>query len=147
MNSPEPLNELKTRLARITDLRRVQRVLSWDMQVLMPPAGAPVRGEQQATIDSIAHELFVSSDTDRLLTEAEKHVDALDPDSDDARLVRVVREDFEKQVRVPAELRAEAVKASTAGFQAWREAKPKSDFASFRPFLEQHLDIRHRYID
>jgi carboxypeptidase Taq len=144
---PGALDELKSRLARITDLRRVQRVLSWDMQVLMPPAGAAVRGEQQATIDSLAHELFVSSETDRLLTELEPFANSLDPDSDDARLIRVVREDYEKLVRVPAELRAEAIKAATAGFQVWREAKPKSDFDSFRPHLERHLELRHRYIE
>jgi carboxypeptidase Taq len=145
--APSALDELKSRLARITDLRRVQRVLAWDMQVLMPPAGATVRGEQQATIDSLAHELFVSPETDRLLTELEHYADSLDPDSDDACLIRVVREDYEKLVRVPAELRAEAIKAATAGFQAWREAKPKSDFDSFRPHLERHLELRHRYID
>jgi carboxypeptidase Taq len=145
--TPRELDELKSRLARITDLRRVQRVLAWDMQVMMPPAGASVRGEQQATIDSLAHELFVSDETDRLLTQLEPYAQSLDPESDDACLIRVVREDFEKQVRVPSELRAEAVKAATAGFQVWREAKPKSDFESFRPYLERHLELRHRYIE
>jgi carboxypeptidase Taq len=145
--TPRALDDLKTRLLRITDLRRVQRLLSWDMQVMMPPAGARVRGEQQATIDSLAHELFTDAETDRLLTELEPYAEELDPDSDDARLLKVTRIDFEKAVRVPAELRAEAIKAATNGFQVWREAKPKSDFDAFRPVLEEHVEIRHRYIE
>ena len=38
--------ELKTRLAEIHDLRRAQEILFWDQTVMMPPAGAPVRGAQ-----------------------------------------------------------------------------------------------------
>ena len=145
--APQALDALKTRLAKITDLRRAQSILNWDMQVLMPPAGAATRGEQQATLDSIAHELFTSPETDRLLTELEPYVDSIDPDSDDACLVRVTREDYEKQVRVPAELRAEAIKAATAGFQVWREARPANDFESFRPYLERHIELRHEYVE
>ena len=145
--APHALDELKTRLARVTDLRRVQRVLGWDMQVIMPPAGAAVRAEQQATIDRMAHELFVSSETERLLDELADYAGSLDPDSDDACLIRVVREDYEKQTRVPPDLRSEMVRAQTAGFQAWRTAKPESDYVSYRPFLETNYELRHRYIE
>jgi carboxypeptidase Taq len=144
---PKALEQLKARLAQVTDLRRVQRLLAWDMQVMMPPAGAPVRAEQQATIDRFAHELLTSPETGRLLDELEPYADSLDPDSDDACLIRVVREDFEKLVPVPPELRAEMVRAQTAGFQAWREAKPANDFDTFRPHLDRHFELRHRYVD
>ena len=53
MAAPEAFEKLKTRLAQVTDLGRVRRVLGWDMKVMMPPAGAGVRGEQQATLDRI----------------------------------------------------------------------------------------------
>ena len=145
--APQALEELKTRLARVTDLRRVQRVLGWDMQVMMPPAGAGVRGEQQATIDRMAHELFVSSETERLLDELADYASSIDPGSDDACLIRVVREDYEKQTRIPPDLRSEIVKAQTAGFQIWRSAKPESDYASYRPALEHNYELRHRYIE
>lgn len=114
---------------------------------MMPPAGAAVRAEQQASIDRTVYDLFVSPETERLLDELQSYADSLDPDADDACLIRVVREDYEKQVRVPPELRAEILKAQTAGFQAWREAKPKSDFESFRPFVEHNYELKHQYIE
>ena len=147
MSAPDGFQELKTRLARVTDLRRVQRLLAWDMQVMMPPAGAPTRAEQQATLDRTAHELFTAPETGRLLEELESYEDSLDADSDDASLIRVTREDFEKAVRVPVELRSEMVKAATEGFQAWRLARPANDFDAFRPSLEKHMDLRQRYVD
>ena len=147
MAAPKAFDELKTRLAQVTDLGRVRRVLAWDMQVIMPPAGAAVRGEQQATLDRISFDLFVSPETQRLLDELRSYEDSLDPDSDDASLIRVARKDYEKAARVPPELRTEIVKAGTEGFMAWREAKPANDYASFRPFLERHLELRRRYVE
>ena len=147
MAAPKAFDELKTRLAQVTDLGRVRRVLAWDMQVMMPPAGAPVRGEQQATIDRIAFDLFVSPETERLLEELRSYEESLDPDSDDASLIRVARKDYEKAARVPPELRTEIVKAGTEGFMAWREAKPANDYESFRPYLDRHLELRRRYVD
>jgi carboxypeptidase Taq len=145
--APKAFDELKTRLAQVTDLGRVRRVLAWDMQVIMPPAGAAVRGEQQATLDRISFDLFVSPETERLLDELRSYEDSLDPDSDDASLIRVARTDYQKAARVPPELRTEIVKAGTEGFMAWREAKPANDYASFRPFLERHLELRRRYVE
>jgi carboxypeptidase Taq len=147
VGAPKALEELKIRLGQVTDLRRVQRLLSWDMQVILPPAGATIRAEQQATIDRTAHELFTSPETGRLLDELRSYEDSLDPDSDDASLIRVAREDYEKAVRVPVDLRSEMVRAATEGFQAWREAKPANDFDTFRPYLERHMELRLRYVD
>ena len=50
-----------------------------------------------------------------------------DPDSDDVRLVRWTRRDFEKSVRVPPELAAEMSKAKALGQQAWQEAHERCD--------------------
>ncbi len=147
MAAPQAFAELKKRLQQVTDLNRVRRVLAWDMQVMMPPAGARVRGEQQATIDRIGYDLFASADTGRLLEELRSYEDSLDPDSDDASLIRVARKDYEKAVRVPPELRTEMVRAATEGFIAWRKAKPANDFESFRPYLETHLELRRRYVE
>jgi carboxypeptidase Taq len=144
--APKAFDELKTRLGQVTDLARVRRVLVWDMQVMMPPAGAGVRGEQQATLDRLGYDLFASPETGRMLEELASYEDSLDPDSDDASLIRVARKDYEKAVRVPPELRTEIVKAGTEGFMAWREAKPANDYDSFRPFLEHHVELRRRYV-
>jgi carboxypeptidase Taq len=145
--APKAFDELKTRLAQVTDINRVRRILGWDMQVMMPAAGAGARGEQQATLDRIAYDIFTAPETGRLLEELRSYEDSLDPDSDDASLLRVSRKDFEKTVRIPADLRTEIVKAGTEGFMAWRLARPANDFESFRPHLEHHMELRRRYVE
>ncbi|HVM18129.1 MAG TPA: carboxypeptidase M32 [Gaiellaceae bacterium] len=141
------LDRLRTRLAQVVDLRRVNSLLFWDQQTMMPAAGAAARGEHRATLDRLAHELFVADETGRMLDELESYAETLDYDSDDASLIRVVRADYEKARRVPAELRAEMTRAASEGLRAWMGAKAESDFAAFLPALERNVELRRRYID
>jgi carboxypeptidase Taq len=144
---PAAYDELTARLAPIVDLRRAASILLWDQQTMMPPAGAGVRSEQLATLQRTAHELFVSDETGRLLEEVRSYEESLDPESDEASLIRVTREDFEKAVRVPADLRAEMTRAGSQGLQAWIKAKAASDFEAFLPALERNYELRRRYVE
>jgi carboxypeptidase Taq len=139
--------ELKARLAEIFDLRRTQELLFWDQTVMMPPAGAGVRSAQLSTLDRIAHELFVSDETGRLLEELRPYEQELDYDSDEASLIRRVRRDWEKARRVPAELAAEMVRAVSEGQDIWAKAREEADYALFRPHLEHALELKRRYIE
>jgi carboxypeptidase Taq len=142
----DPLEQLKQRLAEVMDLSSVSRLLSWDQQTMMPPAGAGARAEHAATLRRIAHELFTSDDTARLLEAVRPLEESLEPDSDDVCLIRVARRDFEKEVRVPTELRAEMARAAAHARGAWVEARSKSDFATFLPALERNVALRLEYV-
>src|SRR5262245_285972 len=143
----DALQQLKQRLAEIGDLGSVARLLSWDQQTMMPPAGAGIRAEHRATLGRLAHELFASDETARLLEAVRPLEDSLGPDSDDACLIRVVRRDFEKARRVPSDLRAEMARAAAQAFPVWSRARADSDFASFLPVLERNIELRLRYVE
>ena len=108
----DALEQLKERLAEVTDLGKVARLLSWDQQTMMPPAGTAHRADQTATVQSLAHERFIDPAVGSLLDELEPLEGSLDPDSDDAALIRLVRRDYEKAVNVPASLRAATARAA-----------------------------------
>jgi carboxypeptidase Taq len=145
--SSDTFTTLKTRLAEISDLRKAASLLFWDQQVMMPRAAAPIRAEQLATLDRTAHEKFVAEETGRLLDAARSYEESLDPESDEASLIRVTRRDYEKASRVPSELRAEMTRAASQGFQVWHEAKAASDFERFLPALERNVALKRRYIE
>src|SRR5207245_8550317 len=88
---PDAREQLKERLAEVTDLGKVARLLSWDQQTMMPPAGNPHRADQSATVQRLAHELFTDPEVGWLLDQNEAFAGSLDPDSDDAALIRVTR--------------------------------------------------------
>jgi carboxypeptidase Taq len=142
----DALAQLKERLTRITDIERVSRVLNWDQQTMMPPAGWQHRGDHMATLRRISHELLIADETGRLLDELRSVEDSLDPDSDDAALIRVARRDYEKAVRVPTELRAEMTRAAAEARTIWVKARAQSDFEQFRPALERNYELRNEYV-
>jgi carboxypeptidase Taq len=141
------LRALRERLAEISDLARAAGVLAWDQKVTMPPGGHPARAEALATLSRIAHQRFTDPETGHLLERLQPLETSLEYDSDDASLIRVTRRDWEKQRRVPTELRAELTRAAALGNQVWIEARATNDFAKFLPALQRNLELKRQYVD
>jgi len=141
------LAELKHRLARLTDLRRAEAVLVWDMQVFMPPGGAPTRAAQLGTLEELIHERTSDDRFGELFEELEPYAESIPHDSDDASLIRVARYDWDRTRRVPIELAVEFAETAAESYDVWVRARQDSDFAAFRPWLERIIDLRRRYIE
>lgn len=143
----EKLNELKNRLAEISDLTSAASVLGWDQQTYMPPGGAAGRAQQLATLSHIAHEKFIDDKIGYLLEGLHDYAQSLPYDSDDASLIRVTKRDYDKARKVPPALISEITQASARAFEAWRKAKAESRFATFSPYLQRNLDLKKRYAE
>lgn len=139
------IEQLKTILSEISDLSYTAALLGWDQQTYMPPGGAEARGNQLALLGRLVHERVTSPELGKLLDELKPYAASLDPDLDDARLVKVTARGYEKAVRVPTKHVVEFSQATTLGQQAWVEARAKSDFSIFRPHLEKIVALRQEY--
>jgi carboxypeptidase Taq len=143
----DALRELKERLAEISDLSRTAAVLGWEQRVTMPPLGTEARAAQLATLSRIVHERFTDAEIGRLLDRLQPLEDSQPFDSDEASLLRVTRRDWEKARRVPTDLRVEMTRAAASGHHAWVDARSRSDFSSFLPYLRTNVDLRRRYAE
>jgi len=140
----EKLNQLKEILGEVSDLNHAASVLSWDQQVNMPPGGGEARGQQLATLGKLSHEKSTSDKVGKLLDDLKQEFAG--SDSDDAALVRVAARNYDKAMRVPSEFVSEQAVVTTAAFEAWVEAKKKSDFSIFHPHLEKVFDLARKYV-
>ena len=143
----EKFDELKRRLGEVMDLSRVSSYLDWDQQALMPAGAAALRAEESATLERLVHERFTSPEIGNLLEDLRPYEDSLDPDSDEASLIRVTRRDWEKARKVPTELQGEMAHAAAEALPVWVEARKNSDFKAFLPHLELNLELKRRYIE
>jgi carboxypeptidase Taq len=143
----DALTQLKERLGTVADLGRISRVLGWDQQTMMPPAGSRHRADHLSTLSRLAHQLLTDPETGRLLEELRTTEESLERDSDDASLIRMTRRDYEKAVRVPTDLRAEMTRAAAEARPVWVEAKTESSFVKFLPALERNVELRKQYVD
>lgn len=140
----EKLEQLKDRLGEVEDIARAASVLGWDQQVNMPPAGNEARGQQLATLSKIAQEKFISDEVGRLIEDLQQELDGAD--TDEAALVRVAARNYDKAKRVPPSFIAEQAIVTSRAFEAWMEARAKSEFSIFRPHLEKVLELVHKYV-
>jgi carboxypeptidase Taq len=140
------LKQLKALLAEVVDLNHVQALLGWDQQTYMPQEGSEARGNQLATLGRISHQKFTSDEIGKLLEDLEKEFEGADSDSDDARLLKVTRHDYDQATRVPSEFVAEFAVVTAKAFEAWVEAKEKSDFSIFQQHLEKIVELNQRFV-
>src|SRR2546426_1572184 len=140
----QAIQALKAHLATVADLRATAAVLRWDQETYMPARGAAGRAEQSGTLTRLSHDLFISSWTRDLLVAAEAVLDRLDPDSDEAALVRMTRRDYDRQSRLPAEFVAARARAASLSTQVWREVRPRHDLPPFPPPLAARVGFSRR---
>jgi carboxypeptidase Taq len=139
-------DQLRQKLGEIWDLHKIQWLMNWDQHTMMPAKGAAARADQLATLTRVYSEKSMSEELGRLLDDLRPFEESLPFESDEASLMRVARRDYEKMRRVPAELRVEMARASALGSEAWAEARRKSNFAHFLPYLEKNIALKQRYI-
>jgi carboxypeptidase Taq len=143
----EKFVELRERLAQVHDITKAMFLLAWDQRTMMPLKGAAARAEQLGTLSKLAHDLFTSDDIGRLLDELADYEESLPYESDEASLIRVARRDFDRERRVPADLRSDLTRAASSGYEAWVDARTRSDYASFLPHLKRNLELRQQYAE
>ena len=83
----------------------------------------------------MAHEMLTDEATVRLL-ESARPESVLEKD-----LVRVVKRDVDKALRVPSKLIAAMAEASGRSKGAWQKARATNDFSLFAPHLEHIIDL------
>lgn len=141
----EQYEELRTRLAEISDLHGAIAVLSWDQSTYMPSGGAEARGRQLATLQQLAHEKFTAPRLGTLLEDLKSFETGLSVDADERRLIGLTRRDYDRTMRVPPAFMAEIANHAAIGYQVWSEARPRNDFAMVQPYLEKTLELSRRY--
>jgi carboxypeptidase Taq len=143
----EKIEQLKEKMAEISNLGRAIALLAWDQQTYMPPAAAESRGNQLAILQQLAQERSISPEIGKMIDDLKPFLSELDPNSDDARFITVSSKDFDKATRVPVDFVVEQAKVTAVAQQAWVQARQKSDFSIFQPHLEKVVDLRRRYAD
>ncbi len=135
------MEALRARMAELSDLSALGRLAAWDQRTMMPPAGAPGRGDQLATLERLAHERSTADEVGAWLDALE----AADLEGLDAEIVRVARRDVDRARRVPGGLAAGIVRAASEGQDVWQAARAASDFAAFAPALRRNVELARAY--
>lgn len=143
----QPQNAYDALLRELKELAlfgSIGSVLGWDERTQLPPKGAEHRAAQSSLLARMIHERFISPKIDEWLDEAEQSSLVADRESDAAVNVRETRRSYERARKLPSSLVEELTRVAVLAQQAWGEAKQKSDYPMFRPWLEKILDLKRQ---
>ena len=141
------LGELVDLCKEIHLLRSCSSLLGWDERTYIPQKGTPHRAEQQSLLAGIVHDKFTSPKIGDLLNEIENSELVDDPLSPAAVNVREIRRLYDKEVKLPKSLVEEISRTVTLSEQAWVEARKKSDFHMFSPWLAKMTELKRQQAD
>ncbi len=132
---------LTEQVAQVSDILNAMSVLTWDARTQMPPGGAETRGEQLATLSSLAQERLTSERLKAALAEAEE---GSADDLIQIRTLQSVRKAVSLFERIPPTLTAELARLKTVSQDVWAEARKRSDFGLFAPYLTQMVTLNQK---
>lgn len=144
MTPTQAWTDLSREMKELAVLRSAAGLLSWDEQTHLPPGGAAWRAEQLGYFSRITHERFTSKSMGELVDTLAQHPDARVPDSDIGTTARELKKAYTRATKLPTDLVEEMAKHDVLAQQAWVEARKKSDFASFAPWLTKTFDLKRR---
>lgn len=130
-------------LCRELDLvGKTAALLGWDQETYLPPRGIGFRAEQEAYFSGWLHRRFTAPEVGDWIGAAAAEDGGGDPVR--AADLRLLRRDYDRATKVPAELVEALSRATSLAHHAWVEARAKSDWRLFLPHLRQVFDLTRR---
>lgn len=140
--------ELVNRARDAATIASAAQVLGWDQETMMPPGGVELRTRQLSQLAKLSHEMFTDARIGDLLAECESSDDLVaDPLSETAVNIRELRREYDRRTKLPASLVEEEARLASVGQHTWAKARKESNFASFRPILEQIVSLLRQKAD
>jgi len=147
-NTPaEAYEELIRRVKEISLLESTASILHWDQRTYMPPKGSAHRAEQFALLAGMVHEKSTSPVLGELLAAVEGSDLVSEQGSVPAVNVREIRRTYDRDIRVPQALVEELARVTSQSRDVWVEARQRSDFFRFRPWLERVVELKRQEAD
>ena len=128
-------------------LGSIESLLGWDERTLLPPAAGEYRAEQMTLLAGMIHRRQTDPQLGEWLSELADSPLANEPHSEAGTVVREVKREFDKKVRLPQQLVEAITRTSILGQQAWVEARKNDDFRSFEPLLAKMVLLKREEAD
>ena len=137
-SATSPYDSLLRQAREASLLGATGQILGWDQETMMPEGGIDLRSRQLAQLARMTHELATDPRVGEWLAacEADRAIMA-DPHSVAAVNVRELRRSYDRLTKLPASLVEEFAQLTSVAQHEWAEARKKSDFAHFSPYLER----------
>lgn len=142
MKIQEALQKLDALQRKMLAYDHALGLIDYDGETAAPSGTAANRAETMALLSEDSYKLSTGEETAALLDFLFARKEELDPVQ--RKIVENMHEDMEDMRRVPMEEYVEYQRLSTQSMDVWHQAKEKSDYALFKPYLEKMIAAQKR---
>lgn len=136
------LQEFKEYLKSIEYLSHACAVLGWDMRVGIPKKGVAYRSD---ALGYLAGEIYKLQTSDKMKEYIDYFTSIEELDDVTYAMVQNVKKQYDRVKKIPEDRFREYVVLTNNAQTVWEEAKEKSDFAMFKPYLEKIFDFTKEF--
>ncbi len=145
-------NHIAQALKDFDDLQRevfsyqyAQQVINYDGETVGPIKGVDARGEALAVLAEQEHRAAYGDRAGAIIASLTPMASDLDELHQDE--LRVFSRDYEEMGKVPAEECADFARLTSTAVSVWKQAKARSDYSLFEPYLEKIVSSLKRQAD
>jgi carboxypeptidase Taq len=120
-------------------LDSVSALLEWDMETYMPTGSSEQRGFTIAQTQLMKQQRMM-----QLIAPVAKAEKLSGLNDFEKGFLRVMKHDLDYYTKIPPKLLEDMARTATEGTVVWRQARKKSDFNMFKPYLEKMLDLKRQ---
>jgi len=144
MEKEELFDKFREELDAMTHINAAIGVLFWDQKVFMPPKGIEFRAKTISSLSGIIHKKFVSLNFEKLLLKIKNLFEGGQLDDREGCIFREVWRNFEREKKLSTEFVKELSLVCSMGQNAWIQAKKKSNFKIFSPYLKKIVELKRK---
>lgn len=137
----ETFTKFQSMYRRILQFRKICTLVSWDLYTATPENGFDDMSDTMTFASAEAFSLSTSDEFFSLIQALNAPEEFSQLDEGMQYTVRKLKEDLEKDRRIPQAFFEELVSLQNQSMKAWTEAKRASDFSIFAPYLEKLIDM------
>ncbi|PPK43904.1 carboxypeptidase M32 [Clostridium algidicarnis] len=140
----EKLNEVREYMLDLEHLNQAIGLVYWDMRVGIPKKAIDSRSEVIGYLSGESYKLSTSDKVKEFIDYFEG-VEGLDDIS--SSMIENLKKEYEKTKKIPSDRHKEYTILASKSEVAWEEAKDKSDFEIFKPYLQKVVDFKDEFIN
>ena len=132
----------QSEIARVNDILSTVNLLSWDARTMMPAGGVATRGQQIATLTSLARDTATGDALRRAMADARSELAVASAGDLRLRALDLAEREIATLRRIPAALINELAALKTSAHAAWAEARQANDFSGYAPLLGRMIAMQ-----
>jgi carboxypeptidase Taq len=141
----DALNRFKETQQKITALGYSTSMLFWDASTGAPKSGSDARSKAVGVLSGFQHKLLVNPEMEADLNCLLENLDALDATY--RTMVVDSKKEYDKMTKIPLDDYQKYNVLISKSAMVWEDAKEKSDFEMFKPYLTEVIDYLLKFAE